>query len=169
MRVCARHERRVCVCVCVHVVLYSTQIRSVHSCSTCAGINMDDFQLLVVLITQLLESLRRQRNGRFVMLRYLRRRRQRLLKLSRDWLNPTYLLIAEKLASREVVERRFWALPRPQNWFDVLLGRRELDFWWKQNFRVNRSTFMRIVELVRPYMTTQDNNFRRATSVDDCL
>ena len=96
----------------------------------------------------------------------LLRQRRRLLYHTVQTLNPTYIMLLDRFASREVSTRRFWSLPRPQNWFSVLLLRRDLDFWWRQNFRVNRDTFMNIVEIVRPYMTTEDNNFRTATPIE---
>ena len=107
----------------------------------------------------------RTRNVRFLVFRYLRQRR-RLLYHTVQTLNPTYIMLLDRFASREVSTRRFWSLPRPQNWFSVLLLRRDLDFWWRQNFRVNRDTFMNIVEIVRPSMTTEDNNFRTATPIE---
>ena len=126
----------------------------------------DDDEVLLFLVSQLLASLKRQRNSRFLIIRYLRRQRERLLYMYSQHLYPTYLWIMDRLASREIAERRFWSLPRPQNWFSVLMSRRDLDFWWKDHFRVSRRTFMSIVEIVRPFMTTQDNNFRPATLVE---
>ena len=70
------------------------------------------------------------------------------------------------LSAREPTERKFWLLPRPQYWFETMLERRDLDYMWAANFRVNRQTFMKIVEIVRPHMTTQDNTFRQTTIVE---
>ena len=77
---------------------------------------------------------------------------------------PLFLLLLERLATGKVFTRRFWTLPRPQNWFSVLLVRR--DFWWKAHFRVSREIFRKIVEIVRTVMATQDNRFRPATSLE---
>ena len=63
-----------------------------------------------------------------------------------------------RLALRKHAERQFWMLPRPQKWFENLLVSRNLDLLWKANFRINRETFMKIVEIVRPYITSIDNN-----------
>ena len=37
--------------------------------------------------------------------------------------------------------RRAWLWPRPQNWFHSLLASRDLNFLWKEHFRVTRETF----------------------------
>ena len=71
-----------------------------------------------------------------------------------------------RLALRKHAERQFWVLSRPQKWFENLLVSRNLDLLWKANFRINRETFMKIVEIVRPYMTSIDNNFRRGALVE---
>ena len=34
--------------------------------------------------------------------------------------------------------RRAWLWPRPQNWFHSLLTSRDLNFLWKEHFRVTR-------------------------------
>ena len=126
---------------------------------------MENNNRILLLLTQALNCIMRTRNLRLLYFRYLRQRRRVLYNSSRVFY-PTYVMILDRLASREVSNRRFWALPRPQNWFSVLLLRQDLDFWWKQNFRVNRETFMRIVDIVRPHMTTRDSTCH--TSREKC-
>ena len=38
-------------------------------------------------------------------------------------------------------QRRAWLWPRPQNWFHRLLASQDLNFLWKELFRVTRETF----------------------------
>ena len=80
--------------------------------------------------------------------------------------NSTFINAMHYFSTREAANRRYWTLPRPQGWFDLLLARRDLDWWWKDHFRVNRDTFMKIVEMVRPFMTTRSNNFRNSTPIE---
>ena len=51
--------------------------------------------------------------------------------------------------------RRAWLWPRPQNWLRSLLANPELNFLWKEHFRVTRETFEYLCDLVR--VTLQSN------------
>ena len=121
---------------------------------------------LITLLLLLLQSMRRQEEMRMLFIRLLRdRRRRRELHACRNVYS--YLEVLRLLGTRESADRRFWELPRPDEiWFDVLLRRRDLDYCWKEHFRVNRSTFMKIVDLVRPHMETKNTNYRPACMLE---
>ena len=89
---------------------------------------MDDKEALVLLLgNELINSIRRTRNSKLIFLLYIRRR-QRILPAYSRLLYPTYMMILDRLSSREVTTRQFWTLPRRQNWFSILMERRDLDF-----------------------------------------
>ena len=94
------------------------------------------------------------------------RQQQRHRLLQPSSIFPLFTVILDCLSVREISIRRFWELPRPQNWFQLLLDRPDLDSWWREHFRVNRGTFTKIVEIARPHMQTEDSRLRRATSVE---
>ena len=130
--------------------------------------------LLVYALTRLVRTtLRRRRLVALIsvlFLYYVQRRWRRnqeqrnLLSLAMMTARGNLGTFITYLASREPSNRKFWTLPRPQYWFDVILERRELDTEWPKHFRISRETFMRIVEIVSPELSTQ-NNFREATPV----
>ena len=61
--------------------------------------------------------------------------------------------------------RRAWL--RPQNWFRSLLASRDLDFLWKEHFRVTRETFEYLCDLVRVILQKQHTRFRSPVSVEE--
>lgn len=63
--------------------------------------------------------------------------------------------------------RRAWAWPRPQNWFRVLLANPALDVLWKEHFRVTRTTFEYLCDLVRPDLQKQYTRMRSPVSVEE--
>ena len=63
--------------------------------------------------------------------------------------------------------RRAWLWPRPQNWFRSLLASRDLDFLWKEHFRVTRETFEYLCDLVRVNLQKQHTRFRSPVSVEE--
>ena len=100
-------------------------------------------------------------------------RRRRLLEERRNFLRRAEITMRQNLAAilsffatRDSGVRRFWVIPRPQHWFDMLLSRRDLDSEWPKHFRMSRQTFMKLVEIVGPQMTGQDSRFRSATPVE---
>ena len=127
---------------------------------------MDQEALVILTLMQILKSVQQQRSTISMIVRLLRRRRLMRFLRSIQLQNVAYLDALKTLVVRQLSVRRFWSLPRPQQWFDMLLSRRDLDFWWKEHFRINRNTFMAISDLVRPYMTTENNNFRLAVPVE---
>lgn len=63
--------------------------------------------------------------------------------------------------------RRAWLWPRPQKWFRSLLASRDLDFLWKEHFRVTRETFEYLCDLVRVNLAKQHTRFRSPVSVEE--
>ena len=95
-------------------------------------------------------------------------RRQRSSRLQLRFLQSLQLfylyLRRRRLVARQ--PRRAWVFLRPQNWFQRLLNDRVLDNWRKENFRMSRSTFEFICQLVGPNMKRQNTRMREAIPVD---
>ena len=53
----------------------------------------------------------------------------------------SWSLLILPVTSFRHIRRRAWALPRPQDWFDVMLASPRLNVLWKPNFRMERETF----------------------------
>ena len=63
---------------------------------------------------------------------------------------------------------RFWAIERPQHWFDRLWANVEfdtLDDYWKQEFRFSKQSFNDIVNIVAGDMEKRDTTFRKAIPI----
>ena len=76
-------------------------------------------------------------------------------------------LVHDQRAFRQRNRRRAWAWPRPQNWFRVLLANRDMGTLWKVHFRVTRSTFNALCDLVRGDLQKQHTRMRSPVSVDE--
>jgi len=61
--------------------------------------------------------------------------------------------------------RRAWSWPRNQFWFDNLLQGAYVEDWWKENFRISRSTFDYIVRTVGPDLEKQITRLREPIPV----
>lgn len=129
-------------------------------------------KLSICILTNIIRSKIRRRKILSLVLLLLGRSKRRIEE-HRNFLAESTITMQRLLvpvltyfSARDVSERRFWALPRPQGWFQTMLERRDLDSEWPKHFRVSRTTFMRIVEVVRPFMTTQDNRWRPAIPVE---
>ena len=64
--------------------------------------------------------------------------------------------------------KRFWAIERPQHWFDRLWANVEfdtLDDYWKQEFRFSKQSFNDIVNIVAGDMEKRDTTFRKAIPI----
>ena len=60
-----------------------------------------------------------------------------------------------------------WAYPRPQYTFHENLNTtNENPYYWKQNFRMSRPTFLDIVEICKPAMMPKDNFVRQPVPVE---
>lgn len=65
--------------------------------------------------------------------------------------------------------RSVWAYKRRELWFNRMMYVEEdenLNLHWKQDFRMTRPTFLKIVELVRPRLEKRDTNFRKAIPIE---
>ena len=62
-----------------------------------------------------------------------------------------------------------WAFPHPQYAFDEYLNNEELECpeYWKSNFWMSKETFLKIVDIARPFMSPNSNYVRQSCSV--CL
>ena len=129
-------------------------------------------KLIIYALSKLRRSCLHRRRVIALILQYMGRRR-RLLEERRNFLRRAEITMRQNLAAilsffatRDSGVRRFWVIPRPQHWFDMLLSRRDLDSEWPKHFRMSRQTFMKLVEIVGPQMTGQDSRFRSATPVE---
>ena len=129
-------------------------------------------KLIIYALSKLRRSCLHRRRVIALILQYMGRRR-RLLEERRNFLRRGEIMMRQNLAAilsflptRDSGVRRFWVIPRPQHWFDMLLSRRDLDSEWPKHFRMSRQTFMKLVEIVGPQMTGQDSRFRSATPVE---
>ena len=64
-------------------------------------------------------------------------------------------------------QRRALLWPHPQNWFRSLLANPALNFLLKEHFRVTRSTFEYLCDLVRTNLQKQHRRFRSPVSVEE--
>ncbi len=60
-----------------------------------------------------------------------------------------------------------WVLPRPQNWFRLLIANPALHFLWKEHFRVTHATFEYLCDLVRADPQKQQTRMRAPISVEE--
>ena len=61
--------------------------------------------------------------------------------------------------------RHAWSWPRNQFWFENLLNRSFLEYWWQENFRITRRTFEFIVCVAGPEMAKKDTRLRQSIPV----
>lgn len=101
-----------------------------------------------------------QRNMHFMVLELLR-----ISEINRQRLMLRMLQMFQ-MENQRNGRRRIWAWPRPQNWFQILLERPEMDSLWKMHFRISRNTFEAVCDLVRTDLQKQDTRMRRATTVE---
>ena len=58
-------------------------------------------------------------------------------------------------------ERRVWSLSRPQFLFESNLSRESPDLgYWRNNFRMERNTFIKICEICKPFTKPADRYVR---------
>ena len=120
------------------------------------------FSFALFMLHEFQKGKRKNQINFYKNLRFFRRRRESSANLRKRQI----LSLLTTVYTKQSVDRRFWVLPRPQNWFENLLRDRRLDFWWSEHLRVTRDTFFCIVETARPYMTTKDNKFRKCTRIE---
>ena len=90
------------------------------------------------------------------------RRRRRLLTilaLSRQ--------IFKTRTARAPVVRRFWTRPgRTSAWLDNFASQTVVEEEWKENFRMNRSSFLLLCEELRPFVQKKATNMRLPVDVE---
>ena len=99
-------------------------------------------KILSLILTQRVLTLQ-EMHRYFIVYEYLvttQKNRRHFLYLSR---------MVQQRSFRQRNRHRVWAWPRPQNWFSLLLGNRDMDPLWKMHFRVTCPTFNALCDLVR--------------------
>ena len=115
--------------------------------------------LLVVLLSCLLLL---QQINQAIMVEYRFRRYQRQLLFS-QMMNVT----PKKCPRKARRKRRFWVRPgRTSAWWDNFVNGIMLEEEWKENFRMSRTSFFRLCELLQPYIERQVTIMRRPVSVE---
>ena len=81
-----------------------------------------------------------------------------------------FSLIQTTLFNTFIRNRNMWAYERDETWFSKLLnnddGDPNFDIRWRNEFRMKHSTFLQIVQLVRPRLEKQDTQLRKAIPVE---
>ena len=65
----------------------------------------------------------------------------------------------------------FWVLPRPaDSWFDIHYNDPRIpDEYFRKQLRMRRATFRLLLDVLRPYITTQNTGFRRCIEPEKVL
>jgi len=66
----------------------------------------------------------------------------------------------------QLLSRRAWVWPRPQNWFRLLIANPQ-HFLWKEHFRVTHETFEYLCDLVRADLEKRQTRMRAPISVEE--
>ena len=88
-----------------------------------------DDEIILLLVGQLLNSMKLTNNRRLIYFRKLLQRRRFMNLHNKSNMVPIYAELINHLGFRAASEKRHWALPRPQMWFSNLMERRDLDYW----------------------------------------
>ena len=65
------------------------------------------------------------------------------------------------------VSRRIWCTHRSKEWWNAVKSGLYGDMWWKQNLRMNKSTFDHTCNELRPYIVRQRTILREPVSVEE--
>ena len=69
--------------------------------------------------------------------------------------------------SRARKPRKAWIRPgRTSQWWDNFVSGLMLEEEWKENFRISKSTFLKLCDAVRPFLVKQCTNMRMPVSVE---
>ena len=122
------------------------------------------FLVLLVVIRHMMQAQKksRRRSSKALLLEDLQSR----IRRSNLVLNMNFLRLGLAMMGRV---RRFWAIERPQHWFETVWNSQSMagcDDYWRQEFRFSKETFMEIIRVVRPYLEKQNTNFRRAIPIE---
>ena len=71
------------------------------------------------------------------------------------------------LSSSRTVPRSLWTLPRSRAWWNAAIRGDYGHMWWKQNLRVDRSTFNYICQELRPHIGRRDTALRSCITVEE--
>uniref|UniRef100_A0A672GHH6 DDE Tnp4 domain-containing protein n=1 Tax=Salarias fasciatus TaxID=181472 RepID=A0A672GHH6_SALFA len=66
---------------------------------------------------------------------------------------------------RENAIRSVWTYQRPGNWWQYV-NHSWTDLEWRANFRMGRSTFNKLCDILRPWLTRHNTKYRRAVPVE---
>ena len=78
-------------------------------------------------------------------------------------------LIETTLFNTSMCNRNLWAYERDETWFSKLLnddGDPNFDIRWRNEFRMKHSTFLQIVQLVRPRLEKRDTQLLKAIPIE---
>ena len=78
-------------------------------------------------------------------------------------------LIETTLFNTSICNRNLWAYERDETWFSKLLnddGDPNFDIRWRNEFRMKHSTFLQIVQLVRPRLEKRDTQLLKAIPIE---
>ena len=90
---------------------------------------------------------------------------QNLRRLQMLQTTTNLLLLAVARVANPRLDREFWVIPRPEiGWFEVILQDERQSRYWKEHFRMQKPTFLRLVENVEPEISKRDTVFRHAIS-----
>ena len=107
-------------------------------------------------------ALNRRRRRMYLLLHKMNQNMRRLQMLQTT---TTLLLIAIARVVNPRVDREFWVIPRPGvGWFEVILQDERQSRYWKEHFRMQKPTFLRLVEIVQPEIYKRNTVFRDAIS-----
>ena len=78
-------------------------------------------------------------------------------------------LIETTLFNTSICNRNLWAYERDETWFSKLLnddGDPNFDIRWRNESRMKHSTFLQIVQLVRPRLEKRDTQLLKAIPIE---
>jgi hypothetical protein len=105
-------------------------------------------------------ALNRRRRRMHLLLHQMDQNMRRLKMLQTT---TTLLLLAVAKVIYPRLDREFWVIPRPRvGWFEVILQDERQSRYWKEHFRMQKTTFLRLVEMVRPEICKRNTVFRDA-------
>ncbi|PWA23147.1 hypothetical protein CCH79_00001919 [Gambusia affinis] len=90
-------------------------------------------------------------------------RRMKRLRMRRRASNFMVVMIMSTLYRRQ--QRTIWVQPRPSTWWETVSSSwDEVD--WKKNFRMTKTSFLCLCDILRPCLTRQHTNFRSPLPVE---
>ncbi|XP_054899848.1 uncharacterized protein LOC129368763 [Poeciliopsis prolifica] len=94
---------------------------------------------------------------------YFHARRMKRLRMKRRASNLMVAMIMSAFFRRQ--QRTIWVQPRPSTWWEAVSSSwDEVD--WKKNFRMTKTSFLHLCDILRPRLTRQHTNFRSPLHVE---